>query len=228
MRSMMKLVLGASLLAGCSRNIAKLTPAPGVAAVPGPGQGASANVDGVNVIARAQAWQWDPTNLATKATPILLELQNNGTHPVLVRYNHIWLKDADGHRFNVMPPYDVNGSITQAYEVQNPFYGFNRFTVAPYLSRWYPRLLRYRGAFAYDPSYYSPYVTDYERVRLPTADMVQRALPEGVIDAGGRAEGFVYFEALHKDARSLTLSVEIVDATTNTSLGTATIPFIVK
>jgi hypothetical protein len=228
MRSMMKLVLSATLLAGCSRTIARLTPAPGVATVPGPGQGASATVDGVNVIARAQAWQWNPTDLYTKATPILLELQNNGNRAVMVRYNHIWLTDAAGHRFNVMPPYDINGTVAQAFEVQNPYYGFNRFMLAPYLGRWYPRFARYNGAFAYDPAYYSPYFTAYQRVRLPTVDMVQRALPEGVLEAGGHAEGFVYFEALHKDARALTLSVDIVDAATGSPVGTATIPFVAK
>jgi hypothetical protein len=199
-----------------------------VTTVPGPGQGASANADGVTVIARAQAWQWNPTNLSNQATPILLELENNSDRAVAVRYNHIWLTDADGHRFNVMPPYDVNGTVTQSFEVQNPFYGFNRFTVAPYLSRWYPRFGRYAGTFGYDASYYSPYMTAYQRVRLPTADMVQRALPEGVLEAGGRAGGFVYFEALHRDAQTLTLSVDVVDAATNAPVGTARIPFIAR
>jgi hypothetical protein len=50
----------------------------------------------------------------------------------------------------------------------------------------------------------------------------------GVLEAGGRAAGFVYFEALHKDARSLTLSVDIVDAGSKASVGTANIPFVVK
>jgi len=228
MRSSITLALTTALLAGCARNVARLTPAPDAQVVAGPGEGAATNIDGVNIVARAQAWKWDPSDLSTKATPILLELVNNGNRSVSVRYNHIWLTDADGHRFNAMPPYDINGTVAQQYQIQNPYYGFNRFMLAPYLVRWYPRFARYNGAFAYDPTYYSPYYTEYARVRLPTADMVQRALPEGVLEAGGRAEGFVYFQPLHKDAKSLTLSVDIVDANTGTNVGTARIPFVVK
>jgi hypothetical protein len=115
--------------------------------------------------------------------------------------------------------------VSEAYTVQNPFYGFSRFSVAPYLSRWYPRFNRYSGTFGYDGSYYSPYVTRYQQVALPTVDMVQRALPEGVLEAGGSAMGFVYFESLHRDAKMLTLAVEIVDAASGTAVGTARIPF---
>jgi hypothetical protein len=56
--------------------------------------------------------------------------------------------------------------------------------------------------------------------------MVQRALPEGVLEAGGRASGFVYFEPLDRDARTLTLAVQIVDAASGAVLGTAQIPFV--
>jgi hypothetical protein len=220
------IILGALGSAACSRSLAKLIPAPGVAVAPGPGNGAMANAAGVRVVARAQAWQWDPSDLNTKVTPILVELQNDSDHPVLVRYNRISLTDADQHRFNVMPPYDIDATLTEPYTVQNPYYGFDRFTVAPYLSRWYPRFSRYNGAFAYDATYYSPYMTRYRDIRLPTTDMVQRALPEGVLAPGGRAMGFVYFEALHRDAKTLTLAIDIVDASTGAVLGTARIPFV--
>lgn len=211
--------------AGCNRTIAKINTAPGDVTVPGIGVGATATAADVRVVARAQAWKWDPTDLKTKATPFLVELHNDGTHPVLVRYNRITLTDADGHVFNAMPPYDVDAKLTESYTVMNPYYGFDRFAIAPYLSRWYPRFSRYAGAFVYDPAYYSPYITRYRDVRLPTADMVQRALPEGVLSPGGTAAGFVYFEPLHRDAKTLTLSVDMVDAVTGNVLGTARIPF---
>jgi hypothetical protein len=182
----------------------------------------------VRLVARSEAWQWEPRDLHSKVTPILIELQNEGTHPVLVRYNRIALVDADGHQFHAMPPYDIDASLTESFRVQNPYYGYNRFAIAPYLSRYYPRMLSYSGTFAYDPLYYSPYITRYRAVELPTVDMVQRALPEGVLSPGGTVSGFVYFESLDRDARTLTLSVDIVDATTNASLGTARIPFVTK
>jgi len=218
-------VVGAVWTLGCARTVAELTPAPGATRASGTGEGATATVAGVQVVARSKAWRWDPTDLDTKVTPILVEFQNNGDRPVIVRYNHISLMDDAGNRFNVMPPYDIDGTLSEAFTVQNPYYGFNRFAVAPYLSRWYPRFSRYDGAFAYDPAYYRPYYTRYLTVALPTPEMVHRALPEGVISSGGRAAGFVYFEAFHRGAKSLTLDVDIVDAVSGAVLGTAQIPF---
>jgi hypothetical protein len=219
---------GALSVLSCSRTIAKLAPAPGATVVPGPGNGATTAAAGVRLTARTEAWQWEPADLKTKVTPILLDLQNDGATPVAVRFNHIFLTDADGHRFSAMPPYDVNGTVTEAQRIDNPFYGFDRFTVAPYLTRWYPRLRRYEGAFAYDAAYYSPYLTQYQRVKLPTIDMVQRALPEGVLGPGGHVTGFVYFEPLHRDARTVTVNVEMLDANSNAVVGTARIPFVAR
>jgi hypothetical protein len=223
-------IVGSSALGtvACSRNYAKLSPAPDASIAPGPGEGATTTVDGVRITARAQAWQWDPTDLNTKVTPLLLQLENNGTHPLLVRYNGIALVDSMGHRFNVMPPYDIDGTVAETYRVSNPYYGFNRFYVAPYLTRWYPRFSPYGGAFAFNSAYYSPYLTQYRSVQLPTVDMVQRALPEGVLQPGGTAMGFVYFERLDRDARTLTLNVELTDAQTGASIGTARIPFVTR
>src|SRR5690242_15318314 len=76
---------------GCARTIAKLSPAPGATVVPGPGNGARAIVNDVSVTARSEAWQWNPSNLKTRATPILLDLQNDGDRSIAVRYNHVFL-----------------------------------------------------------------------------------------------------------------------------------------
>jgi len=221
--------LGVLMLAGggaCGRTQAVLSPAPDATLVGGPGRGAIAAAAGVRVAAHVGAWKWGPSDLDTKVTPILLEVSNDATAPVLVRYNHIALTDSLGHRFAAMPPYDTHGTLTEAYTVQTPIYGFDRFQVAPYLRRWYPRFALYDGAFAYDPAYYTPYVTAYQRINLPTPDMVQRALPEGVLSPGGRASGFVYFEPLDRDARTLVLRVDIVNARTDETMGTVRIPFV--
>jgi len=125
--------LSASVLTGtaCSRSYAKLTPAPGTATVSGVGQGAEATVAGVHLIARTGAWKFDPSDLATKVTPILVEFENNADMPVSIRYNRIALTDEAGHKFMVMPPYDINGTVTEAYTVTNPYYGLRAFAVAP-------------------------------------------------------------------------------------------------
>jgi hypothetical protein len=222
--------LGALALGGgaCARTTAVPTPAPSATPIGGPGRGAVATAAGVRVAAHASAWQWGPADIDTKVTPILLELQNDGAVPVLVRYNRIALTDSVGHRFAAMPPYDTQGSLTEAYTIRNPIYAFDRFEIAPYLGRWYPRFALYDGAFAFDPAYYTSYVTQYRRINLPTAEMVQRALPEGVLSPGGRVSGFVYFEPLDRDARTLVLSVEIVNAHTENTVAMARIPFVAR
>jgi hypothetical protein len=226
MNNKLLMVTGAVLAAACSRTVAELTPAPGAATVGGAGEGATATAAGVQVIARSKAWHWNPTDLDAKVTPLLVEMHNNGDRSVRVRYTQISLTDDAGNHFSVMPPYDIEGTVSEAFTVRNPYYGFNRFSVAPYLSRWYPRFSRWNGAFAYDPAYYRPYVTRYAEVSLPTAEMVQRALPEGVMSSGGSAEGFVYFEAFHRGTKTLTLNVDIVDAMSGSVIGTAKIPFL--
>jgi hypothetical protein len=210
----------------CARTEARLIPAPIATDVPGPGNGASATVAGVQVVARTGAWQWTPRDLETKVTPILIELQSNADTPIQVRYNDLSLTDSQGHHFSVMPPYDIEGTVSVGYEVSNPFYGFDRFAVAPYLRRWYPRFSPYDGTFAYDSRYYSPYMTRYREIALPTVDMVQRALPEGVLSPGGKAMGFIYFETLDRDAGTVTLTMNLVDARSGESIGTASIPFV--
>ena len=69
-------LVGAIGAAGCSRNYAKLTPAPQASIVSGSGGGAGTIVSGVRVIARSEAWQWEPRNLHSKVTPLLIELNN--------------------------------------------------------------------------------------------------------------------------------------------------------
>ena len=86
----------------------------------GRAKGAVATVADVQVIARTQAWHFDPPDLETKATPILLELTNNSDRSIVVRYDHIALTDAAGHRIDVIPPYNVQGTVSVPVTVQQP------------------------------------------------------------------------------------------------------------
>jgi len=56
--------------------------------------------------------------------------------------------------------------------------------------------------------------------------MIQRALPEGVIEPGGHAMGFIYFQQLDRDAGTLTLTFDVVDGRSGASPGTIRIPFV--
>jgi hypothetical protein len=220
-------VVAAAALAACSaRQDPELEPAPEANAVSGIGEGATTTAAGVRVEARAGAWQWEPRDLQGRLEPLLVHIENTSTTPILLRYNRISLAGSTGQRYAAMPPYDVNGTLTAAYTVRNPYYPFTGFTVAPYLRSYYPLMTPFDGPFAYDPLYYDPYLTAYRRIQLPTADMVQRALPEGVLEPGGKVSGFVYFEHVDEDIPRFDFKFEIVDADSNRPVGTASIPFV--
>src|SRR5262245_59013483 len=230
MRSKNYLLIGAlGFAVGCAGlEAATLTPAPTANRISGPGQGASATVAGVTVSARAEVWKFDPNDLEAKVTPMLVEIDNASDRPLLIRYKDFRLATNAGDQYSAMPPYDIGGTLTETYTVRNPYYPYSGFAVAPYLWRWYPGFPRYGGAFGYDPLYYDPYITQFREVELPTAEMVQRALPEGVLDPGGRVTGFVYFQKVGKHAGSVTFTTDLVDAQNESPLETVTIPFLVK
>jgi hypothetical protein len=59
----------------------------------------------------------------------------------------------------------------------------------------------------------------FQRVSLPTGDMVQTVLPEGVPQSGGRVTGFLYFEnADFSDDRAIFV-FDLTDAKTLRRLG---------
>ncbi len=228
MNSRLILVAGAVAASACARSYAELSPAVGTTPASGPGEGAVANVADVQVVARTQAWHFDPPDLETKATPIQLELTNNSDRSIVVRYDHITLTDAAGNRIDAIPPYNVQGTVSVPVTVQQPYYFTGNYSYAPYRYRFSPTYARYgyAGGFAYDPQFYQPYLTVYTDVALPTPEMLQRALNEGAIEPGGAAGGFVYFKKIRRGEQILTLHVDIIDQASGNVVGTAKIPFV--
>ena len=221
-QSKLLLVACVAAAAGCGRSYAELSPAVGATPASGPGEGAVATAAGVRVSAHAQAWHFDPPDLESKVTPVLIELANNGDRNIVVRYKDIALTDAGGTRYEAIPPYNISGTLSVPVTVQDPYF-YNGYA---YAYRYAPMYVRYAGGFVYDPQYYQPYLTVYTDVALPTPEMVQRSLPEGAIAPGGTAGGFVYFKAFRRGERLLTLHVDMIDQTSGEILGTAKIPFI--
>ena len=217
--------VGATVACTHSRQL-DLVPAPSAVIVPGPGDGATATVAGVRVEARVNAWKWGPATLEQSVTPVLVQIDNNSTRPLLIRYTSLQLIGNAQRRLSAMPPYDINGTLQQSYTVRNPFYGIAGFDVAPYLWRYYPFLTRFDGAFPYDSYYYDPYITRFRQVQLPTPEMIQRALPEGVLRPGGRLTGFVYFEPVSNDAERVRFKETFLDSRTHTAFGSVAIPFV--
>ena len=222
-RSISLLIGLALIVSGCA---ATLEPAPEAYRVGGIGRSAAASAAGVYIVASAEAWRGCPTDLRGVVTPMLVTVDNaNGTRPVIIRYNHFALETDAGARLAAVPPFQITGSVIEP--VRMSYYPRAGFHVAPYLSPYYPGWSAFHGPFVYDPFYYDRYFPTFARVRLPTNDMIQRALPEGAIDPGGRIAGFVYFEEIPKHTKAVTFVAALVEAGTSTEFGVVRIPFVV-
>ena len=184
-------VMAAFGTAACT-STTRLDPAPGAQPAPaGIGEGAIASNAGVQIEARADAWRGNPSTLEQEITPLLVEVTNHSNHPLLVRYSAFQLLSTNGKVHRAMPPFDIDEDITEEYTIST--FPYTGFTIAPYLRRYYPRLAL-ADPFLLDRGFYDTMVPVFRRVRLPTGDMVQKALPEGVLAPGAKVAGFLYFE----------------------------------
>lgn len=122
MNSRLLLVASAVAASACARSYAELSPAVGAVPASGPGEGAVANVAGVQVVARTQAWHFDPPNLEEKVTPMMIEVTNNSDRAILLHYKDITLTDEGGTHYDVIPPYSVNGTLSVPVTIQDPYY----------------------------------------------------------------------------------------------------------
>lgn len=211
-------------VAGCAA-APELVPAPGAQpAPPGPGKGATAEVAGIRVIARSEAWSGFPTNL-DRVTPIMVTIENDGAAPLRLRYNEFSLVDpASGRRYAAVPPFNVRG--VEAEPVTD--LGFSGFWVAPYYAPYFPGIQPYRGAFPFDRIYYDEFFPTWVNIELPTGDMIQKALPEGVLDPGGRVTGYLYFQNVKRGTGMVEFTAELVTVTNGESLAVVRIPFQVE
>lgn len=206
---------------GCA-TAPELVPAPSAQMVPeGPGRGAMDAVQGVRVIARSDAWSGFPDHL-DRVTPILVTIDNQSKVPLRIRYNEFALVDQQsGARYNAIPPFSIEGTESEPIDATD----FSGFRIAPYHARYYPGLVPYDGLFPFDQFYYDSYYPAWVDVELPTGDMIQKALPEGVIEPGGRISGFVYFENVHGHPGQVEFMEEVVNAANGERLGMIDIPF---
>jgi hypothetical protein len=154
----------------------------------------------------------------SEVIPLLVSIENNSSSALRIRYQEFALGTPAGKWLNALPPFAIEGEEVVA--LRSPYaYPVNGFWVAPYLSGYYPFFPRFVGPFAYDPFFYDTYYPSIRRVPLPTGDMVQKVLPEGVLDPGGRITGFLYFETGDCDPDRVTFVADLIDAKTLRRLG---------
>jgi hypothetical protein len=56
--------------------------------------------------------------------------------------------------------------------------------------------------------------------------MLEKAIPEGVLESGGQLSGFVYFERLDKRLKRIEFKADLINARTGIKFGSIHIPFV--
>lgn len=196
-----------------------------VAAQVEPEERGSATVAGVRVHVVADSWSGVPSALG-RIEPLLVTIENNGDVPLRLRYDQFAVIGPGGERKSALPPFEIRGTalVDPAFTPGSYPFAVNGFWVAPHLSPYYPGFRTVSGPFAYDPWYYSTYYPTFARVSLPTTDMLAKALPEGVLEPGGRVTGFLYVEDEPESGDRATFAADLVNAVTAQPFARVNIP----
>ena len=189
-----------------------------------PEERANTTVAGVHITVTADAWTGLPPDIG-EIEPLLVTIENNSGVPLRIRYDQFSAVGPTGDRKRALPPFEIRGT-----EWVDPYYlpgaypfAADRFWVAPHLGGFYPGLRPFGGPFIYDPWFYSSYYPSW-RVGLPTQDMLSQALPEGVVEPGGKIAGFLYIEDKPKEGKHARFVYDIVNAETQERLGRVEVP----
>ena len=193
----------------------------------GAGPGASADAAGVTVSALAGAWSGQPADLAGTVVPILVTITNNNPHPLRVRLDQFALISAREETFVAVPPYPVSDT-TRIVVAGRPYRPAAGFAVAPHLARTYIDRPVYSGPFDVNEVHHNTYRSILDGNGLPTADVVGRALPEGVLAPRGTVGGFLYFQDVGPLTTRFRLRADLVDADSGIEFARISIPFVVR
>jgi hypothetical protein len=218
-------------LAGCA-GYGRLEPAP--TARLADGDVAVDEVAGIEVAVAPGAWP-GRSDIRRYTTPLEVTIENGSDRPVTLRYQDFALVSEAGEVYAALPPFEIDGRIREragtavAHPVwPTPGFYHHRFYVSPYYAHFYPSLRRHPPPFYYDPFYYDFYYdriyTIWREVDLPTEEMLEQALPEGVIQPGGRVSGTVYFQPVDPRAGLVQLRFDLVNGENGEVFGAVSIP----
>ena len=199
--------LSALALGACTGAGPELVPAPGVTALPAPSNSAMAEASGVRLEIKTDAWRGTPTDLGDNFTPVLVTVTNDGDKPLRIRYADYMLHGPTNEMYHALPPFKITDTVTEPITDVSSYRGF---LIAPYLSPYYPRMRVFSNAFLFDELYFNRYYPSFVEIQLPTSDMIQKALPEGVLEPGGRVSGFLYFQDPEDEVGRVRLTHDLV------------------
>jgi hypothetical protein len=218
------MLLSQLLAVACSSEMTQLQPA---AAVVGSAQAVTRD-SGVTLSVATRTWP-GANRVDEMVTALQVRIENESAHAILIRHSDFSLVSSAGTRYLAIPPVRVDASslrVDASYEFISPDFEYVEFRAAPYYASIFPGLPTYAD-FSADPSHYGYY--DYwRRSGLPTPSMLARALPEGVLDEGGRLSGWLYFQKLTERDERVALRASFEAAVSGTRVASFEIPFTVK
>lgn len=216
----------ATVLLGCAAN---LKPAPSARQVEGMPAAAVDTVNDIRVVTQPTTWPGN-VDINEEVTPVRVLITNDSDRPLRVRVSEFALISPTGKHFSALPVWSIEGTVEQ---YRTPVGGkpnayYTDFYVAPYSARNYPYLPKYTGKFDFDSLYHDRYYTYWQDVELPTPVMLREALPEGVLESGGKIEGWLFFEKVDDSVERLSFRTDLVCADSGQEIGEIRIPLVVE
>jgi hypothetical protein len=231
MRSRWSIVIGGSLLFGCAGS-GDLEPALPESRVDGLDDAAGVVVSRVQIVAQPGEWPEEP-EISEHVTPVLVEITNGRSGPLRIEYRLFSLAAGRGRILSPLPPFNVYGTalaprvMPEGRRIELVF-DARGFEVAPHYASVYQQPRASRRPFAADTAYHAATWPEWRRsgYELPTRSMKLMALPEGILHAGGRVSGYLYFPLLPAGAQRVDFHQSLVDAESGRLFAVATVPFV--
>ncbi|MFZ0454430.1 MAG: hypothetical protein WCE54_17095 [Ignavibacteriaceae bacterium] len=198
-------------------------------------QVSSKKIDGINIITKVNYWNGNP-QVTQYVTPVFVTITNNSNKELKISYQQFALVSPSGKRFSALPPFGVSGAVSKPVLIQpynpilSPGFFYRGFLLAPFYSSIYPEIPICSGQFFFDdPLYYDNYYNYWGQIQysLPTAKMVNEALPEGIIQKGGEISGYLYFEKVDDvKSKKVDFKADLINSETGKNFAVISIPYI--
>ena len=220
-------ILVGLLLSACAPRPV-LGPAPQAEAAPDSAGAVRDEAARVVVTARLDGWRAMPANLAEVAAPVLVEIDNRSERPVRLQLSAFQLIRSDAASFRARSAASIRGSLRDARPTASPALPGGSpigYSITAEAGGFVSGRSADRGGLDYDVMHFGRRFAPAREIELPSRDMQQLALGEGVIAAAEKKSGFLYFEPFGPDTRYAVLQMELIDAQTGRSMGTVRLPF---
>jgi len=221
---------------GCMWHGHRLIPASSAHRVAGRSPAAVEGAAGVQVLVEVEAWPHDAVQLDRSVTPIRVTVENRSGAAVLVRHDEFALLARGDRSYAALAPDEVPvENADRPVTITQPIFGPAGMAGGDSLRPMPPGTdaadngSRRETSFPYNAYYFRGYTVTPDVRRMQA---VARALPEGVVPAGGTVRGFVYFaSSVYRERRVVfeaTLVKDPAAASEGVGVAQVRVPFRVR